>query len=197
MYGFNSQHDAINELLDSSEDIKRRVNGVVQIGVIEAVEPAKALVKVRHGDNLTPLVPWVTLAAGGVKVYRCPSVGEQCLLLNFGGGENGSTTVALPGVFSEANPSPTTDSEAHTVLYPNGSRITYHYGQDRLSIEQTAGEVYVKSPSKITLDTPLLHCTGDIKADGEITDHTRSMQADREIYNEHMDSHHTPPEPKQ
>uniref|UniRef100_A0AAU6W200 Uncharacterized protein n=1 Tax=Pseudomonas phage Touem01 TaxID=3138548 RepID=A0AAU6W200_9VIRU len=47
------------------------------------------------------------------------------------------------------------------------------------------GSAKLVAPGGVLVDAPDAHFTGNIKADGEITDHTRSMQADRLIYNVH------------
>ena len=52
-------------------------------------------------------------------------------------------------------------------------------------------------PAGTEIDTPNLHCTGNIKADGEITDHTRSMQDDRDLYNGHRHGSSPLPDPQQ
>jgi hypothetical protein len=60
-----------------------------------------------------------------------------------------------------------------------------------LTVTSAAGAATLVFPGGTTIDTPLTTMTGDlkvdgnIKADGEITDHTRSMQGDRDIYNIH------------
>jgi len=58
-------------------------------------------------------------------------------------------------------------------------------------IELVTDELVFKVKNKVRVDTPLveisgnLHVVGSIKADGEIEDHTRSIQGDRDIYNQH------------
>lgn len=47
------------------------------------------------------------------------------------------------------------------------------------------GTTTVTAPEIITLNAPLVHCTGNLSADGNITDGTRSMADDRDIYNDH------------
>jgi hypothetical protein len=47
------------------------------------------------------------------------------------------------------------------------------------------GAATLIAPGGVTVDTPDAHFTGNIKADGNITDLVRSMAADRLIYNSH------------
>lgn len=58
-------------------------------------------------------------------------------------------------------------------------------------IEVVTDDLVFKVKNKVRFETPLLEITGseyvegNIKADGEVSDHTRAMQQDREIYNSH------------
>jgi len=54
-----------------------------------------------------------------------------------------------------------------------------------VSIVATAPQVTVVASAKVTMTTPLLEVSGDITAGGNISDGTRSMGADRAIYNSH------------
>ena len=68
-------------------------------------------------------------------------------------------------------------------------------------VEVVTDTLVVKAGIKVRFETPLVEMTGDqhvvggIKAEGEITDHTRSMQEDRYIYNGH--NHGSGPAPTQ
>lgn len=70
-------------------------------------------------------------------------------------------------------------------------------------IEVLTDDLVFKVKNKVRFETPLVemtgdqHVQGDIKADGEISDHTRSMQLDREIYNKHGHPSGPAPNPSQ
>ncbi|MBP5056336.1 phage baseplate assembly protein [Pseudomonas chlororaphis] len=70
-------------------------------------------------------------------------------------------------------------------------------------IELVTDELLFKVKNKVRFETPLVEITGDervggdIKSDGEITDRIRSMQGDRDIYNQHGHPTGNPPTPTQ
>lgn len=51
-----------------------------------------------------------------------------------------------------------------------------------------AANVVVHASTRITLDTPEVHCTGNLKVDGTIADSVRSIEQDRTIYDSHTHS---------
>ena len=71
-----------------------------------------------------------------------------------------------------------------------------HMKRGRL-IEIETDTLLVKAKTKVRFETPLVEMSGDAKADGEITDHTRSMQQDRDLYNAHGHPEGPPPKPPQ
>jgi phage baseplate assembly protein V len=50
---------------------------------------------------------------------------------------------------------------------------------------KNGGEIYLKAATKLVVDAPLLECTGDIVAAGDVSDATGSMQAMRDVFNLH------------
>lgn len=77
-----------------------------------------------------------------------------------------------------------------------------HMKRGRL-IEVVTEELVFKVKNKVRFETPLVEVTGDehvlgnIKADGEVADHTRAMQQDRKLYNVHAHPTGPPPKPLQ
>lgn len=73
-----------------------------------------------------------------------------------------------------------------------------HMKRGRL-IELNTDTLVVKAKKKVRFETPLVEITGDehveasIKAMAEIADHTRTMQDDRDLFNQH--SHGSSPKP--
>lgn len=83
-----------------------------------------------------------------------------------------------------------------------------HLKRGRL-IEVVTETLLVKAGTKVRFETPLIeqtgnvdiggnaHVVGNVKADGQISDHMRSMSEDRELYNEHGHPIGPPPAPQQ
>ncbi|ABU70953.1 phage baseplate assembly protein V [Vibrio campbellii] len=183
---FSQQEKEITEL-------KRRLNNMIKVGKVSAWSDDHKRIKVKFGGNETPLIKWFSACAGDVAEYRLPSIGEQAVLLNVGGGDNSTTSIALIGVPSDQFPLPTDNPDETLRVYPDKTSVKYNHVSHKLTIDIKSGEAEVIAPKRIKLDTPLLYVTGSIKADGDVTDHTRSMKADRVIYNGHK---HESPETK-
>lgn len=95
---------------ESPLEILRRLENLVRVGTIAAVRHGRpARCRVRTGNLTTNWVPWLTARAGGLKRRQWwpPVVGEQCLMLAPGG--DLLNAVALPGIYSDANPQASDD----------------------------------------------------------------------------------------
>ncbi|SDU83850.1 phage baseplate assembly protein V [Pseudomonas mucidolens] len=86
------------------EDLYRRAESFCRIGVCQEVDAPSNTCKVSHGELLTPAIRFFNPSAGAQTETRIPTVGEQCLLLNYGGGEGGAQSVALFGLNSDRFP---------------------------------------------------------------------------------------------
>ncbi|MBD1572887.1 phage baseplate assembly protein V [Vibrio sp. S17_S38] len=111
------------KLAEEMEENRRAASNIIRLGVVEATS-AKT-VNVKTGKNFATKVPFFVLAAGRVSHYRRPSVGEQCLLLNIGSGDNLNNAVALMGLPSDQFPCPSTDENVVMTDYGNGMTETY------------------------------------------------------------------------
>ncbi|MBX7275367.1 phage baseplate assembly protein V [Pseudomonas sp. ERGC3:05] len=96
--------ERLAEMEAQLEDLYRRAESFCRIGTCQEVDPGSNTCKVSHGDLLTPAIRFFNPSAGAQTETRIPSVGEQCLLLNYGGGEGGAQSVALFGLNSSLFP---------------------------------------------------------------------------------------------
>ena len=190
--------DKVSELETETEDLKRLVRGLIKFGNVSEHSEDKTKIKVKHGDNETPFIKWFSVYSGEVAEWRLPSIGEQVVLLNIGGGDNSSMSLALCGIASDAFPLPSTNPDETLRKYPDGTTVAYNHKQHKLTIAMQQGDAKFVVPDSVLFDTKLLTCTGDIKcnknikADGDITDKKRSMQAGRELRNKQTHPHGNP-----
>ena len=96
--------ERLAEMETQFEDLYRRAESFCRISVCQEVDAASNTCKVSHGELLTPAIRFFNPSAGAQTETRIPSVGEQCLLLNYGGGEGGAQSVALFGLHSDRFP---------------------------------------------------------------------------------------------
>ncbi|MBD6945703.1 phage baseplate assembly protein V [Vibrio parahaemolyticus] len=141
---FSQQEKEITEL-------KRRLNNMIKVGKVSAWSDDHKRIKVKFGDNETPLIKWFSACAGDVAEYRLPSIGEQAVLLNVGGGDNSTTSIALIGVPSDQFPLPTNNPDEILRVYPDGTRVCYDKKKHKLDVK-VAGEANIQVDKSATVN---------------------------------------------
>lgn len=123
-----------------------------------------------------------------------PQPGAEYLVVAVGGNSKHAVVVASEDGRYRI---PLVDGEV-SIYTDEGDYI--HLKRGRM-IEVVTNDLVFKVKNKVRFETPMVEMSGDqhveggIKADGEIEDHTRSMQGDRDIYNSH--DHGGGPKPSQ
>ena len=119
--------ERLAEMETELEDLHRRADSFCRIGVCQEVDAASNTCKVSHGELLTPAIRFFNPSAGEQSESRIPSVGEQCLLLNHGGGEGGGQSVALFGLNGGQFPPVSTQASLTRRLYQDGTENGYDH----------------------------------------------------------------------
>lgn len=147
-------------------DISRRLESLIRLGTIAQVDHAKGRVRVKSGGLVSHWLPWLTLRAGTTREWDPPTVDEQCVLLSPSG--EPTTGIVLLGLFSSANPAPSTSPDDHVRIYPDGARISYNHATGALAATgiQTA---LLQASTHVTVDCPHSTFTGDVTINGDLT----------------------------
>ncbi|AHC33953.1 baseplate assembly protein [Pseudomonas fluorescens] len=117
--------ERLAEMEAQLEDLYRRADSFCRIGVCQEVDAAGNTCKVSHGELLSPAIRFFNPSAGAQSETRIPSVGEQCLLLNYGGGEGGAQSVALFGLNSSLFPPVSSVASLTRRRYQDGTQSDY------------------------------------------------------------------------
>lgn len=130
----------------TAED-QRKLHNIATIGTVFEIKDDTMRLDV--GDNQTDYLPIPALYAGQVSVWRCPSIGEQFLLVS----PSGDLANAIPvmPIYSDQFPAPSHD--------PNEIRIRYN-DTDFLSIKTT--------DSQLTLKMSEINFDGDLNVTGNV-----------------------------
>jgi phage baseplate assembly protein V len=134
---------------------------VLQLGTIASVDYGEGTCTVEIGDLVTGDLHWLAPRAGGVRIWSPPSVDEQCLVACPEGDlANG---LVLPGIWSDANPPPSTDPDVVHLEFPDGAIIAYNHGTHALTLSLPAG-------GTLAVDAPGgTAWKGDIAVTGKLT----------------------------
>ena len=134
--------ERLAEMEAQLEDLYRRAESFCRIGVCQEVDAASNTCKVSHGELLTPAIRFFNSSAGAQTETRIPSVGEQCLLLNYGGGEGGGQSVALFGLNSSRFPPVSSVATLTRRRHEDGTQSDYDDASHIFN--------WVNGPTKIT-----------------------------------------------
>ena len=142
-------------------DIIRRLENLVRPGTIAEVDLAAARCRVKTGGLTTGWLPWFAVRAGTTRDWDPPTVNEQCLVISPSGAlEHG---FVLLGLFSDANPAPSSSGNICRRTYPDGAVIDYDHANHRLSaILPDGGQAELQATGGITI-------LGDVAITGLVT----------------------------
>jgi len=142
-------------------DLQRLIGDAIRLGTIASVDRASATCTVEIGDLVTGEVPWLAFRAGGSARWSPPTIGEQCLLLCPEG--DTSAGVVLLGIYSDANPAPSSAEDLDLVRYADGAEIAYDARSHTLFAKLPAG-------GRAEIDAPGgLKITGPVQIVGKVT----------------------------
>ncbi|MDR3299456.1 MAG: phage baseplate assembly protein V [Candidatus Accumulibacter sp.] len=121
-----------------SPDLSRRLESLIRLGTIVAVDYAAALCRVESGGLTTDWLQWCERRAApngeGTRDWNPPTVGERCLILS-PSGETGAG-VAITGLYCDAATPPSNDPNKEVREWKDGARWHYDHAthEARLSV---------------------------------------------------------------
>ncbi len=104
-------------------DIERRLANVIRFGVVDQLDEAKGLVRVRSGGILTDWLRWRTNRAGPDSDWWAPEPGEQVVMLSPDGEMN--QALILGSINSNQHPPPGNRKTLHRIEYKDGAVKEY------------------------------------------------------------------------
>ncbi len=131
-------------------DLLRRLENLIRLGTIAAVDHQAARCTVSTGGLSVPNLPWLALRAGDSSDWDPPTVGEQCILVAPSG--EPALGVALVGLYSQQRPAPSNSATVRRRKYPDGAVIDYDHATHTLSATLPAGgKAQLTAPGGVTI----------------------------------------------
>ena len=167
-------------------ELARQLANLIRPGVVHQVRYSPYAVKVKTGALITQWLPPLVARAGNNRSWNPLEVGEQVLVLSPSG--NPAQGWVLPAGYTDSQPAPSVDPDKTVHQFADGAVIEYDRKQHHLKAVLPAGSTTeLVSDGGITF-TGDLTVNGNIHATKEVSDKTRTMTADRQIYNGHTHS---------
>lgn len=166
-------------------ELSRKLENLLRIGTVFAVDHAAARIRVQTGGLLTKWLPWIERRAGDTTTWDPPTVGEQCIIFSPSGEVGGG--IVLVGIDSNLIQPPSHSPNDHATHYPDGTLIRYDHAEGiHEAIYPDGAEIrynhhthhleainivtgLVQASDSITFDTPLTHITGQCVIDDLLT----------------------------
>lgn len=164
------------QTMGMNAESQRRLHNIATIGTVTHIDADRALMRLAVGDNVTDWVNIPTIAAGQVRVWRCPSIGEQYLLVS----PSGELANAIPviSLFSDHNPSPSTNPNEIRIRYNDTDFCSIDVVNSQLTMH--VSQITSQAATNIVWDTPSATLTGDLQVNGSI-DCGKSITAAEEV----------------
>ncbi len=145
----------------NTTDLLRRLENLIRLGTIAAVDHQAARCTVKSGGLSIPNLPWLAQRAGSSLDWDPPTVGEQCILLSPSG--EPAQGIALIGLYSRQRPAPSKSANLRRRTYPDGAVIDYDHATHTLTATLPAGgQAKLTAPGGVTI-------LGDVDITGLVT----------------------------
>lgn len=142
-------------------DPEQLTGEVIQLGTVASVDHDAATCTVEIGDLTTGDLPWLAQRAGKVKVWSPPSIGEQCVVFCPEG--DLASGIVLLGIWSDANPAPSTLRDVVMIEMPDGAIIAYDHVAHALHVTlPEGGTATLVAPGGATIK-------GDVTIEGNLS----------------------------
>lgn len=136
--------------MDSTAELNRRLENLIRLGTIAAVDPATARCRVKTGGLDTEWLPWLAQRAGSDRDWNPPSVGEQCMVICPSG--DPAIGIVLLGIYSSAAPANDDSLARHRRSYRDGAVIEYDTETHALRATLPAGgTAALSAPGGVTI----------------------------------------------
>ncbi|WP_395463436.1 phage baseplate assembly protein V [Wolbachia endosymbiont of Cantharis cryptica] len=113
-------------------ELNRKLANIIRIGLIKEIDYEKARVRVKIGEFVTDLLPWITYRAGEDKSWSPPNIDEQVVVLSpFG---ELSLGVVLPAIYQQKYFPSECRKSAHTFQFQDGTKLLYDKEKYQLEI---------------------------------------------------------------
>ena len=110
------------KILKKFNNIERKLENLIKIGVITEVNYSDCTARVKIGKNETNFLPFATIKAGSHKVWSPVEVGEQVLIFSPSGElTNG---IIFGSLYSNANAAPNSTPAKEVRIVPAGVDVT-------------------------------------------------------------------------
>lgn len=123
--------------MDTQADLSRRLENLIRLGTIAAVDPGAARCRVSTGGLETEWLPWLAQRAGTDRDWNPPSAGEQCLVICPSG--DPAVGVVLLGIYSDSAPANDNSLDRRRTTYRDGAVIEYDTATHALRAALPAG----------------------------------------------------------
>lgn len=136
-------------------ETNRKIQNLATVGTVIAVDPANAKMRLQVDDNQTDWLPIPAMASGNVRVWNCPTIGQQFSMIAQGGELSNGLPVA--SYYSDSNNAPS----------DNPDHVHIEIGDAKIIVDSATGEATFKV-KKLTVDAEETIFKGKVSAEQEI-----------------------------
>ena len=191
--------ELLKELQERIAILEERLNNLVKVGRIVAVNPKKATARVEFEDRDRTVsweIPVLHNHTHKDKTYWIPRIGELVYVLTPSLGEG--LGVIIGSSYNSQDPPPESDGNIVKILFEDGTTIQYDKGSHKLYIHSVGDiEITVNNGNGTVTINGNLYVSQNITAGKEIADldgERGTLSALRNIYDVHTHDGSPPPD---